>query len=103
MARITHWHRFSIRQLLLLTALIAIAIFLIERNTRRDRAVNSLKLVGAKVKNLDIHHGWIACEGPKFGDTQLDTLTLFADLKGLSLAKSQITDSGMAKLLQLKE
>jgi len=33
----------------------------------------------------------------------LDALILFPDLKGLSLAKSQITDSGMAKLSQLKE
>ena len=45
----------------------------------------------------------IACEGPKFGDEHLNTLILFKDLKGLSLAKSQITDSGMAKLSQLKE
>ena len=103
MARMTHWHRFSIRQLLLLTALVAVAVFLIERNTRRDRAVNSLKLLGARVNNLDISHGWIACEGPTFGDQTLDTLILFPDLKGLSLAESQITDSGMAKLSRLKE
>jgi len=66
----------------LLTALIAVAIFLIQRNTRGDRAVNSLQLLGAKVSNLDIKHGWIACEGPKFGDEHLDTLILFKDLRG---------------------
>src|SRR3954464_7272313 len=97
------WHRFSIRQVLLLMALIAVLILLLQRNTRTDRAINSLKLLGAKVEGAIASPFRLTCEGTHFGDEHLSTISQLKSLKGLSLAKSRVTDSGLAKLLPLEK
>src|SRR3954469_10667471 len=95
----TSWHRFSLRQMLLLMALIAIFIFLLQRNTRTDRAINSLKLLGAKIDGAFASPLRLTCEGTRFGDEHLSTISELKTLKGLSLAKSRVTDSGLSYLL----
>ncbi len=109
------WHQFSIRHLLLLTALLAVFVVLALRRSASERAVDSLQSLGAAVALRRTNAGWlesvfrrtttqvvrVKCEGPRFGDAELIPLLRLPDIRSLSLAKSRITDDGLARLSHL--
>ena len=113
----TCWHQFSIRQLLLLATLIAIFVVLAIRPSPSQCAADSLQSLGADLTIRRTNSSWlkavfertnvrvvgVKCEGSRFGDAELNLLDQLKDIEWLSLAKSRITDGGLARLSHVKK
>ena len=104
--------------MLLLTALVALAVFLFVRNTRHHRAATALENLGADIGYLGARQGWLesifgratiqdvtdlTCEGERFGDEHMGYVGTLESVRWLSLAESRVTNRGLAQLSDLKD